>query len=327
MGSCPINPVPREETPFQQTCVRPTKKRRPAINQCKTEKCSKTSVERMQSIEDVALAFDGVVRTSHGLVERMKAVGSGVKILLGKCVFEGSFEFSGNNVEIIGQGSDTVLKFKCTKDGSCVTVTGNGCSISGIKIISDIKECVGVKIKGNSNTLRDIEMTEVNTSVYVEGNENQLQDLVLSNAIVGIKIIGTHNTLNGIKLDNVQNGIRIGSASSRQNIISNVTGVNVKFGIYVWHGSSNTLSNITLVKESQESGYTGVDLNSGSNHTISNFNCTGYSKDQRDWGLRINAKNCSVNDSKCGPIYAGDRASATLTNVDCGELIQIIGPT
>lgn len=47
------------------------------------------------------------------------------------------FNLNVDNVEIVGQGSNTVLKG--WDHGTCLVVKSSGCSISGFKIISERK--------------------------------------------------------------------------------------------------------------------------------------------------------------------------------------------
>lgn len=112
---------------------------------------------------------------------------------------------------------------------------------------------------------------------------------------------------------------------SNRNKISNVTGKDLKNGISLIDSSNNILSNITLVKERGRSYCVGMTISflTSSHNTISDLICTDYSTEKENWGLQIDSEHCSVENSRCGPVDIGWSASATLTNVDCGELIQI----
>lgn len=285
----------------------------------------KNKYRRLETIQEVVRAFkrlsSDIVKTSDEFISRLNSACPGDKIVFGRGVYEGPLKLNANSVDIVGQGVATVIKG--WKNGVCLTVSGNECSVSNVKITSTKQKYVGVDLKGSRNTLQNITLAVVQTCIKVFGNNNKLQGLTLTNAEVGIQIDGSHNSLDQLKLQNMSvHGIKIGRNvfCSEANTIRNVTSVNVKVGICSFSGSNNFF-NISLVKGSQNLKYFGIQLHSPNN--IVGLNCSGYSRSKKDWGLVFQAPLSSVSDSQPGSVRVGCGASATLTGVDCGELIQI----
>lgn len=157
--------------------------------------------------------------------------------------------------------------------------------------------------------------------IHLQGSNNSIQNIIVSGTEVCVQITGDGNRLEESTIYNATFGVVINSMG---NSISNITGCNVKLGILL-HGSSNTLSSIKFEKGSEFRGFQGLCLNSGActdHNAIFNLTCAGYSRDKDDWGLVINSSNSTVKLSKCGPISLRG-GSTTLTDVDCGSLIQV----
>ena len=175
-------------------------------------------------------------------------------------------------LSVIGNGSSTTI-INGTGTGDVVTISSNGCTLSGFEVKNSGSYDAGIQVESNNNEISDCEVYDTRDGILVKASStgNTIERNECYDNWDGIRIEGTLNNVNNNTCsDNTQAGIVLGDYSGSNVFDYNVCDYN-SFGIYVLLDSaSNTITNNLCEYNSYGIYFHMCDNNTISNNEFSN---------------------------------------------------------
>jgi hypothetical protein len=125
---------------------------------------------------------------------------------LAEATYYGLFIIDKNDITIIGAGSKTIIINNSVVDENVagISVFGDNCKISGLKIISDINAKIAIGAKGNHNVFQDLIIDGTQNGLVFQGNFNYASNIVATNnSIRAFFVVGDSNKLTNLEGRNV----------------------------------------------------------------------------------------------------------------------------
>lgn len=273
---------------------------------------------RQMNIRDITINSRAKLATNSTQLKKMLLnAAEGELIQIAGGVYLGRFEIKTKRVVLEGGiGGKTILKFTPLPKNSllpALLISADKCLVTNLSI--EVKgseqqglfvQYMGVKIKGEENTLHKVCVTHAHNSVKILGSSNTLQECEFLHAVHGVYVKGMENRINQVRLRNISwLGIDLYGNNNR---IMDLDCDRVTHGIKIDKGSMrNFIKKFTFVRNPDVGENVKVVwVRSGENNEISHLHCTGLRRDLEDWGLLTDrsSRGTVVRKSHCGDVMA-----------------------
>lgn len=172
--------------------------------------------------------------------------GGEIVVLDGAYNISAPIEINVDNVNLIGNGSATILKSLSTST-NLMNVTASGFHIANMSLEGNIQQdCINISSAGTNIMVENVVFTSADNGIYTESNYGQFIGNQFVNSNNGIHLTSDNNIVNANTFNNCTDwGIYI---EGNNNIISNNSIINSGNGVYggSTHSGINIVNNIII---------------------------------------------------------------------------------
>ncbi|OXA49833.1 calcium-dependent protein kinase 22-like [Folsomia candida] len=267
---------------------------------------SMTKASELLNIKKIKIRPQEILaRTSEELQLCLKFISSGCTIRLVKTTYFVGIGLCLDNVNIIGQGSNTIIDLRPPRG---IYITGSHCTLSDLKIACYAREDTpNICVTNSHNKLHDV----ILTLQVCQNGEEEADDY-------GIIILGDNHILQRVTIENTTSELFLIFFCCQPNLV--ISDLYVTTG----HAKIVILSDNTSFKRIDLSDLMDNPLQSESsiselpNEQLNRRNCPPELR------IVVAGLNCNLEEIKCTGIIV-DASNASLHNVQCSGAIQISG--